>query len=92
MQQDVLDIVNQKIINSERLYEAEKLKFELGESSIFLLNQRERKLLEARTEQIKSFWSIGKLLNDLYYLKQDRTKFFNLSISHFSKRLRATIL
>ena len=68
IQQDVLEIVNQKIINSERLYEAESLKFELGESSIFLLNQRERKMLEARTEQIKSFWSIGKLLNELYYL------------------------
>ena len=69
IQQDILEVVNQKIDNSEELYAAEGLKFQLGESSIFLLNQRERKLLEARTDLIKSFSSIGKLLNDLYYLK-----------------------
>jgi len=69
IQQDILNIVNQKINNSEALYAAENLKFQLGESSIFLLNSRERKLLEARTDLIKSFSSIGKLFNERYYLK-----------------------
>jgi len=69
IQQDILNIVNQKINNSEVLYAAENLKFQLGESSIFLLNSRERKLLEARTDLIKSFSSIGKLYNERYYLK-----------------------
>lgn len=68
-QEEILEVVRRKINNSQRLYEAETLKFQLGESSIFLLNSRERKLLEAKNEQIKSLTSMGKLLNDRYYLK-----------------------
>jgi len=69
IQLEILFVLGQKIENSQLLYEAESLKFELGESSVFLLNQRERKLLEAQTELIKGYLSIGKVLNDIYYLK-----------------------
>ena len=68
-QEEILEVVEKKINNSQNLYEAETLKFQLGESSIFLINQRETKLLEARTEQIKSLSTIGNLLNSRYYLK-----------------------
>jgi len=69
IQLEILDVINEKINNSQALYEAEDLKFGLGESSIFLLNQRERKLVEAKTEQIKSYLTIGQLLAERYYLK-----------------------
>jgi len=69
VQQNIWNIANQKITNSESLYQAEILKFQLGESSVFLLNQRERKFLEARTELIKSYLALGELLNDMFYLK-----------------------
>ncbi|MFN7116511.1 MAG: TolC family protein [Saprospiraceae bacterium] len=43
------DITN----NYRRLLEAEVTKFELGESSIFLINSREQKLIEAQVKLIK---------------------------------------
>ncbi|MFT4568955.1 MAG: outer membrane protein TolC [Saprospiraceae bacterium] len=69
IQEDIMDVVIEKIDNSNTLYYAEVLKFDLGESSVFLLNQRERKLLEARMEMIKSYYSLSSILNDLYFLK-----------------------
>lgn len=69
VQVDVIDVVNEKITFSESLYEAETLKFELGESSVFMLNQRERKLLESRMDQIKSYLQYGKTVSELYYLR-----------------------
>ena len=69
LQDEMLSVGLEKIANSQLLYEAEQLKFSLGESSVFLLNQRERKLLEAKIELVKNFSSLGRVLNDLYYLK-----------------------
>lgn len=62
------DITN----NYQRLLEAEVTKFELGESSIFLINAREQKLIEAQVKLIKLqadfqknrnkvFWAVGQL-------------------------------
>jgi outer membrane protein TolC len=58
--------------NHEQLWRAEELKFRLGESTLFLVNSRENKLLEAREKlvsvQVKylssfvSFqWAAGQL-------------------------------
>ena len=58
-----------KIQNSQLLYDAESLKFQLGESSIFLLNQRERKLLESKIEAIKAYKAQSLVLSQLYYLE-----------------------
>lgn len=69
IKENVIDVLLEKIRNSTSLYEAENFKFNLGESSIFLLNQRETKLLEARIEHIKALKNFGYLLNDLYYFK-----------------------
>jgi outer membrane protein TolC len=58
--------------NHEQLWRGEELKFRLGESSLFLVNSRENKLLEAREKLVSvqakylsafvSFqWSAGQL-------------------------------
>jgi len=72
--EELLFVTNEKTTNSQLLYEAEKLKFELGESSVFLLNKRELKLLEAQTDLIKSYISLGKIFIELYYLKLGQGK------------------
>lgn len=69
IQEDLLFVNIEKLTNSQLLFEAENLKFELGESSVFLLNKRELKLLEAQTDLIKSYTSLGKVFSELYYLK-----------------------
>ncbi len=69
VQIDVIDVVTEKISFSESLYEAETIKFELGESSVFMLNQRERKLLESRMDQIKGYLQYGQTLSELYYMR-----------------------
>ncbi len=69
IQDNLLEVSVEKLTNSQLLYEAEVLKFNLGESSIFLLNSRERKLLEAQIDLVKSYHSLGMVLSELYYLK-----------------------
>lgn len=68
-----LSLVTEKIEQSALLLEAEQLKFSIGESSIFLLNQRERKLLEAKLELISIQAKRSNILSDIYYLKIGRT-------------------
>ncbi len=67
--QEQLLIAQEKLSNSTLLYQAEEIKFDLGESSIFLLNQRERKLLESRLELIKNYSDLSKVLAELYYIR-----------------------
>ncbi|NNF21310.1 MAG: TolC family protein [Saprospiraceae bacterium] len=69
LNQRILANAQLKVNNSEQLYQAEVFKFELGESSVFLLNQRERKYLEARLEELSAVKDLGQDFNDLYYLK-----------------------
>lgn len=69
LNQEALDISIEKVENSNLLYSAEQLKFELGESSVFLLNSRERKLLEAETEYVKNLKALSLIYNELYFLK-----------------------
>lgn len=61
------DIINDVIKDYERLLSAEARRFEIGESSLFLVNTRERKLVESRIKQndvtIEFFKSILKLYN-----------------------------
>lgn len=68
IQNDLIQTTQQKIESSNILYDAELLKFDLGESSIFMLNQRELKILEARLELVKSFHLYGKFLNEQYFI------------------------
>ena len=69
LNQQSLEVSIEKVENSRLLYEAEQLKFELGESSVFLLNSRERKLLESETEYIKNLKALSRIYNELYFLK-----------------------
>lgn len=69
VQEEVIAVVTDKIFFSESLYEAETIKFDLGESSVFMLNQRERKLLESRVDQVKSYHQYGKTISELFYIR-----------------------
>lgn len=68
IQTDLIATAQENIIMSQLLIEAEQLKFSIGESSIFLLNKRERKLLDSRLDLVKIYSKLGDLLNELYFL------------------------
>lgn len=51
--QQQIDLYSRITDNYASLFEAEQIKFDLGESSVFLLNTREQKFLEARLKLIK---------------------------------------
>lgn len=59
-------LIEKMIINYQRLLESENIKFDLGESSVFLVNSREQKLFES---QIKLFEIEYKYLKSLASLK-----------------------
>ncbi|GGE18341.1 TolC family protein [Psychroflexus salis] len=46
--------IEQIAVNFDKLLQAEERKFSFGESSVFLINSREQKLIDARLEQIKA--------------------------------------
>ncbi len=67
-----IDIFNTAISNYTRMLEVERIKFNIGESSIFLINSRQQKLLNAagklvklKASYLKSVagvkWSLGRL-------------------------------
>ena len=45
-------IIDEATTNYQKMLEAEKRRFEFGESSVFLVNTREQKLIKARIDQI----------------------------------------
>jgi len=69
IQSELTTVLDENIDISQELYEAEQLKYSLGESFIFLLNQREQKLLDSQMELLKNYEALGKIFNELYYLK-----------------------
>lgn len=56
--QQQLNIMNNTNINFLRLYQGERLKFETGESSLFILNSRQSKVLETAQKivELKTKW------------------------------------
>ena len=62
---DQLNLISENIVNSRRLLQAEYDKFDMGESSIFLINSRESKLFELMIYR----------LNILGYLMENRFNF-----------------
>ncbi len=54
---------------SKRMLEAEKLKFDNGESSIFLINARENKWLESELKRIEIMNKYNKTVFEYLYLK-----------------------
>ncbi len=68
LQEEINLVIQEKIDNSQLILEAELMKFNLGESSVFLLNKRQEKLLEAQMDLIKSRSQLSKYLSELYFL------------------------
>ena len=62
-------LVTQIVIDYQTLVAAEERKFQLGESSLFLVNSREQKLIEARLKanqlQVKFLHANASLYNVL---------------------------
>ncbi|TGE24669.1 TolC family protein [Hymenobacter aquaticus] len=68
-----LALQEQTIANQRTLLQAELQKFELGESTIFLINARESKLIELRLKQESLRASYEKARAELYYYAGTRT-------------------
>jgi outer membrane protein TolC len=62
-----LTISNSLASESEKLYEAEKTLFGLGESSVFLINSRENSWLKSRIELIRLKKECNSLRSELIY-------------------------
>jgi outer membrane protein TolC len=72
MLQNQISILKQNYISSEQLLIGEEIRFRVGESSLFLVNARETKLIEVkeklllteaklRKAQLKTLWLQGTL-------------------------------
>ena len=63
------NITTQMVLDYERMLQAEERKFQLGESSLFLVNSRESKLIDGQLKAIeiqnKFFSTKAKLFNSL---------------------------
>jgi outer membrane protein TolC len=70
-----LGIVSQLTLGTQRLLQAETRKFDLGDSSLFLINAREVKFIEARLKQLevqsKFYTSKADLFRSLVVLPED---------------------
>jgi outer membrane protein TolC len=69
-----LSVQAQTIDNQRTLLAAELQKFELGESTIFLINARETKLIDLRIKQESLRASYEKARAELYYYAGSRTQ------------------
>lgn len=49
-----IQLMEEMVGNYRRLLEAEQIKFDIGESSVFLLNSREQKLIESQLKLVKT--------------------------------------
>lgn len=67
LEQTQVQLSTQRTINTryEQLLEAENIKFRIGESSIFLVNNREQKLIDAQLKLQKLEVEVQKLLRKL---------------------------
>ncbi|MGV3704264.1 MAG: TolC family protein [Arcticibacter sp.] len=60
-----IDLATKNVANYERLLLAEEMKYDNGESSLFLINSRENKLIEAREKAIELRMKFLKSYNEL---------------------------
>ncbi len=60
-------LMEEMVANYESLLQAERIKFDIGESSVFLLNSREQKLIESRLKLVKTKSSYFKAWWNLRY-------------------------
>ncbi len=60
-----IELYNSAALNYERLLEAERIRFQTGESSVFLINMRQMKLLEFQTKLLEVKAKYNKALAGL---------------------------
>lgn len=65
--QSQMQIQAQSVVNQQVLLKGEMQKFDLGESTLFLINTRETKLIEMRVKQVEITTDLQKKLAELYY-------------------------
>ncbi|GGH12909.1 transporter [Mucilaginibacter phyllosphaerae] len=63
----------QNVSNQQLLVKGELQKFELGESTLFLINSREAKLIDMQIKRAETIAGMQKSLADLYYKAGART-------------------
>ena len=68
LQNDAIEFSKDNIDFAKDLYNAENFKFNMGESSIFMLNQRQNSVVKAQIELIIANGRLGYTLNELFYL------------------------
>ena len=56
------------VINATLLRDAEEIRFEAGESSLFLVNQRERTLIEAQAKLVELEAKYAQSKNNLQFV------------------------
>lgn len=66
-----IDIALQNINNYQRLLQAESSRYANGESSLFLINSRENKLIESREKMLELRWKFLKGYNVLKWMKEN---------------------
>ena len=67
VQRDQIAILENNVDNYAALLEAEERKFEVGESSLFLLNTRENSLIESRIKLLETYAKFAKARAGLYW-------------------------
>lgn len=66
-----IDFAMQNVANYERLLRAEEMKYDNGESSLFLINSRETKLIEAKEKAIELRMKFLKSYNELKLITEN---------------------
>jgi len=66
-----IDISSKNLNNYQRLLNAEEIRFSNGESSLFLINSRENKLLEAKEKNLELKTKFLKSYNKLKWLNEN---------------------
>lgn len=73
-----LSLQTTNVSNQQLLLQGEQQKFELGESTLFLINSRETKLIEMKIKRAEMISSMQRSVADLYYKAGTRQMYTSL--------------
>ncbi|MCB0636127.1 MAG: TolC family protein, partial [Lewinella sp.] len=68
LRRDQVNLAGEMVANYQTLLQVEQTKFQLGESSVFLLNSRQQKLLEAQLKLLKAQAELQKAAVSLQWV------------------------
>ena len=66
-----IDLTNNNLKNYQKLLKGEEIRFSSGESSLFLINARENKLIEAREKNLELKAKFLKSYNKLKWFNEN---------------------